>query len=407
MRLLWIRYLCVAICVLVGAGHAPVAGAQERSSEARWSALAARFEARGKPLSALVVYGALARRDPGSLSAQRGLMRIFERLGDVRRSEGLLRYALAVEPRHEAALLTAWQALDRAHPLRFSGSVALLPSSNVEHVASERFLVTDFGTFLIQDGGDETPGLGIGASLAADWVIHPRPGHRFRLRAGLAGAWFDVARLRYAEPSLSLRYAHLGGRAPWALDAYLRKRAYDGEPGDVTSDVLTRGLHFAKTWRVGRGDWVSVQARGEYQGYREKPYLSGPRYALDLDRQHPLGAQGRVSYGLHLERGLPRRDYHRYTALGARLGYERALLKGLRGGLNLGLEQRLYDAPFPVVGKHRRDQSISLGVSVALSNMRVFGQVPKLGCTARRTYSNVALYSTKTVDCALSLKLDF
>lgn len=323
------------------------------------------------------------------------------------RGEAILRYMLAEHPRHERQLLTMWQSLDRAAPLRFSASASLLPSSNVNHVASERYLVTDFGTFLIKDGGQESPGMGLGYGADVDWIIHPRPGYRFHLRAGLSGAWFDTARLRYSEPTLSLGYDHLGGRAPWSVQTFLRDRRYDTGPAVATADHLTRGLGYAQSWRLARADRLTLRLRGAYESYAKEGYLTGPRYHAELDRAFPVGKGGRLSYGISLDRALPRKDYHRYVGVGLRVGYERPVVRGLRGGLWLGAGQQVFDTPFPLVGTRRRDRVLSLGISATFTKVRVFGQVPRVYCSARQVQSNVALYSYRSLDCSLALTVDF
>jgi hypothetical protein len=79
----------------------------------------------------------------------------------------------------------------------------------------------------------------------------------------------------------------------------------------------------------------------------------------------------------------------------------------MRAGVSLGLLQRNFDADFPIVGKRRRDQTVSLGVSVETRKISILGRHPKVNCTARRTRSNISLYTTNSFDCALTLKLDF
>ncbi|PWE48612.1 hypothetical protein DEM26_17600 [Thioclava sp. NG1] len=372
-----------------------------------WLGVANAQLAQGKPGRALLIFGEIASRHPEFSPAQAGLEQSFRKLGSVRRNEAFLRYALAKDPKHEDALLAAWQSLDRAHPLRFSATASILPSSNVDHVASERYLVTDFGTFLIKDGGNETSGVGLGYGANLDWFIQPRPGHRIRFRASYAGAWYHTATLRYSEPGLAVQYEHLGRRGPWSVEAFVRDRRYGGGSQDITSDNLTRGVRFAKAWRSVADGRTVFRLGGEYASYGEKSYLSGPRYYVDLARRTRVGRRGALSYGLRLERAVPRTDYHRYSGAELRVGFERPLIAGVRGGLSLSYGERRYDAAFPIVGVHRRDRAASLGLSLELKRVKILGQTPRISCTARRTRSNVALYTTNSVDCAFSLKLDF
>lgn len=81
----------------------------------------------------------------------------------------------------------------------------------------------------------------------------------------------------------------------------------------------------------------------------------------------------------------------------------------LKGSARVSLSygKRCNDTDSPIVGELRHECSASFGLSVALRKMKVLGQSPKISCTVRRTRSNIALYTTNSVDCALSLKLDF
>lgn len=406
-RLFPICSLLVLVCLLGLPALAQSAQGRNVHSVTEWLNLANTLIEQGKPAKAMLIYGGIAARRPDFTPAQAGLQRSVEQIGSPRRAERFLRYALAEDPGHEPALLAAFQALDRLHPLRFSGGLNLLPSTNVDHVASEHLLITDFGIFVIKDGGQERSGVGLGFQLNADWVTQPQPGHRFRLRASLSGAWYDQAQLRHGTPSLSLRYEHLAGAAPWSLEVTLGKTVYGGTSADVTSDNISHALRFAKDWQLSHGDTLALQLGGDYQHYSEKPYLTGPRYTFALERRRPLGAQGRLSYAMTLERGLPQSDYNRYAGIGLQAGYERPVFGWLRGGVSAGAALRNYDAAFPIVGARRQDRILSIGLNVTLPHVRLFGQIPKLGCTATRTRSNIALYSSNSVDCNFALTLDF
>lgn len=406
-NLLPLKWLWLTVSIIAALACVVPTRVQAQQSVSDWLAFANEQISRDKPGTALVVFGEIAARHPNYLPAQVGLQKSFAKLGSIRRSEAFLRYALTKDPAHEPALLAAWQALDRAHPLRFSVSASILPSSNIDHVASERYLVTDFGTFLIDDGGNETSGVGLGLDMNMDWVIQPRPGHRVRFRATYAGAWFHSAALRYGEPSLAVRYEHLGAPNPWSLEAAVRERHYGGASQDITSDNISRAISFSKSWHQAGGSRMFLRIGGDYSSYSKKPYLTGPRYSIDLGRRNPLGRRGHLTYGMRLERALPRTDYHRYSGAELRIGYERPLFEGLRGGLSLSYGERRYDTDFPIVGERRHDRLASFGLSVALRKAKILGQSPKISCTARRTRSNIALYTTNSIDCAVSLKLDF
>lgn len=403
-----IRRVCLlALLLLLWLPGAGPATANPGRTVADWRALGEAQLGQGRLISALTLFGEIAAQHPGYAPAWDGLRRSLDRLGRPARSEAILRYALSRDPGHQRAYLAAWQELDRAHPLRFSASASLLPSDNVQHVASQRFLVTDIGTFVIKDGGQETPGVGVGYGASLDWYLHPRPGHRFRLRASYGGAWFDIPSLRYNEYTLALRYEHLGGRLPWSVEAFTSQRRYEAGPQESTPDNIARGLGFSGLWQPRDGTVVLWQLGGLYRDYSKRAYLNGPEYNAALEVRTRLGARGRLSYGLDLGRGLPRSSYNRYTSVGLHVGYERRLFRGFRAGITLGVEDRRYDTLFPVLGLRRHDQTLSIGLSAQLTRVKIFGQVPKLGCSYRKTDSNVALYSFNSVDCAMALKLGF
>lgn len=370
-----------------------------------WLARAAQAQAAGRDREALAILGAVVAERPGYTPAKTALTAALDRLGPPARAEAVLRGALARDPKHRKAWLAALTALDRAHPWRVSGSFALLPTSNLGHTSSERYLVTDFGTFLIDDGADEKPGLGASFGLSADRVFALAPGQRLHATFSLNGAWFEAKRQRYAEPGIALRYENLTGPGFWQIETYLRQRAYDGAPGDVTSDQRTAGISAAKMIPLGRGT-LTLRGRSEYRSFREKPYYDGPYRALGLSRSQSIGAT-RLSYGITLEQMRTRKDYHRNRGVALDIGLTRDFSPRLTAGVSLFADWHRYDANFPMLGRPRSDHSFGLGLNLRLPGVEVMGASPQIGCTARRNISNVALYSWDAVDCTLGWQRRF
>lgn len=396
--------LAAALCLWLVADPA---SAQSARSAADWMQTAASARAAGRPMQAIGILGSLVAAHPDNRTVGAALEAALADLGSVRRAEARLRTAITRDPTHREAWLAALAALDAHQPLRLSADVALQPTTNLGHVSSERYLVTDLGTFVIEDGGDEEPGVGLSFGIKGDLVQSLAPGRRLHLDFGLRGGWFEEARLRYVEPSLGLRYEDLTGDHPWQAETYLRHRVYDGDPGEVTSDVFIRGVAVTKRWNQAGRAALTLGLRGEYRDYAEKPYFSGPFYALNLSRSQPLGDKARLSYGARIERSRTRTDYHRYTGAGLSVGIDRALGPKLVGGISLAADLRRYDADFPILATPREDRSLTLGVSAQLTGVEVFGAVPKLSCSARRNRSNVALYSYESLDCGLGWDLRF
>lgn len=370
-----------------------------------WLARAAQAQAAGRGRAALAILGGVVAERPDYPPAETALAAALDRIGPPARAEAALRGALARDPAHRKAWLAALGVLDRAHPWRLSGSFALLPTSNLGHTSSERYLVTDFGTFLIDDGGEEKPGIGARFGLSADRVFALAPGQRLHATFSLSGAWFETAHQRYAEPGIALRYENLTGPGSWQLETYLRQRAYDGEPGEVTSDQRTTGIAAARLIPLGNGT-LTLRARGEYRSFREKPYYDGPYQALGFSRSQRIGAT-RLSYGLTLDRMRTRTDYHRNRGLALQLGLARDFGPRFSAGVTFFADWHRYDANFPILGRPRFDHSFGFGLNARLPGVQLMGASPKIGCTARRNISNVALYSWDAVDCTLGWERRF
>ena len=249
-----------------------------------WLGVANAQLAQGKPGRALLIFGEIASRHPEFSPAQAGLQQSFRKLGSVRRNEAFLRYALAKDPKHEDALLAAWQALDRAHPLRFSGPASILPSSNVDHVASERYLVTDFGTFLIDGGGNETTGVGLGygAISTISFIPGPAPGPASRrLFGGVVPRAHPALmpslprdRLRASRPS----------RAPWSLEAFVSRRRYGGTALDITADNSARGLDSVRLGALPVAGGPRLRLGGGLPPVREEALSERADHISDLSR---------------------------------------------------------------------------------------------------------------------------
>ncbi|PFG62147.1 uncharacterized protein DUF560 [Thioclava sp. ES.031] len=381
-------------------------GATVRSL-ADWTKLGEDLAAQGRIPQSVLVLGEVIARRPNYAPAQQALDGTFARLGSVRRSDRFLRYAIEHDRKHMSAYAAALQRLDRTHPFRISANFGVLPTSNLGHSSSSRYFVTNAGTFLISDGGSQKTGVGIGFGLYGDLIIHPHPGYRFRFRTGARGGWYRRGSLRSIAPMVSARFEALEAPAPWGLEAFARRRVYDGKPNEITSDVATKGLSFDKHWILSSRKRLGIYMRGEYRSYLEKPNLSGPDYVVGMTISRPLGDRMSISYGVNLERSLPRLEYQRFKRVSAHAGITKLITKSLVGGIEVTGDWRGFDHTFPLLGYARRDRGLSVTLSARFLSMKVLNGIPKVECTMHQSHSNVALYSYRSVDCGINLIAKF
>ncbi|WP_339107286.1 porin family protein [Thioclava sp. GXIMD4216] len=402
MRFVWF-FLFVGLCTL------PLRAEQTRTI-AQWMALAAQLEMSGQPLKALKVYGEIAAQRPDYRPAASAIDRVLAQMGRPQRAEAVLRYVLRHETRNRPAYLAALRQLDRAHPFRFSGSFGLLPSTNIARSSSQTYLVTDYGTFLIENGGDEKTGIGAEFSVSGDWIFHPAPGHRLRLSSVLSGEWYAQRDLRYLQPSVTLAYENLLTPDDWGVSAYGRYRAYDGLADQKTSDYRAYGVVARKRWWLDAASLPQASLSGsllaEYRDYLDKQGYDGRFYQAAGSFSHQAGAS-QLSYGLRLGRSDVRLDYHRYRALGLSAGIVRPLGRKVTAGATLRYDWRRYDADFPLLGEVRHDETAELSVFASFRQIRIGNSLPKLRCSYTNNRSNVALYRYDSFDCGLDLDLTF
>ncbi|WP_406870417.1 surface lipoprotein assembly modifier [Thioclava sp. 'Guangxiensis'] len=407
------HYLCAALgaaCLLAILLAAGPLRAEQTRSVADWMGVATRLDAEGKPLSALRIYGDIAAQRPDYTPATHALDRVLAQIGSARRSEAILKYVLQGERTHRAPYLAALRRLDATHPFRFSFSGGLLPSSNVSRTSSQTYLITDFGTFLIANGGEEESGIGAEASLEGDWVLQPALGHRLHLRPSLSGEWYSQRQLRFLQPSLALSYENLTGRDDWGLTASARYRAYDGRADENTSGHRAYGISAYKRWMLEavplERAMVTGAALAEYRDYFDKDGYDGRFYQLSSTFQHRAG-RASLSYGARISRSDVRLDYHRYDGAGLTLGVSRPLGQSIAGGASLRYDWRFYDADFPLMGEPRKDQVAGISVFATLRDIRIGDSSPRIRCGYTTSASNIALYDYESFDCGLSLDLTF
>lgn len=364
--------------------------------------------AEDEPEKSLAYFSKAWRLAPTDPSAQLAMAEAWAQAGQVRRAEAFLRHLLREPSQQKNAdlYLAALGELARRSPFQFSASFAFLPSTNIKNASSETYFDTLWGRFLIDNGGDETSGVGVemGAQL-----LYRRPlanGRTFELGTTLRRIWYEAPDLRYWRGRLSADLKSETQRNSFRAGMHV-DRTYYSEVEEYSSDRISTGLHGGWVKRLSDIETLSVSGVLEYRDYLDKDTLSGRYASLGLGWSKRVIPTGVLTLGGALERSTPSLEYHRYWGAGVKVGYLFDLSKTLRAGVDVGATLRFYDTDFPSVDYARRDEVYRIGVSLSDSRIKILGGTPKLSCGYKVQNSNVALYSSETTDCRIGWSYSF
>ncbi|WP_376870430.1 surface lipoprotein assembly modifier [Albirhodobacter sp. R86504] len=332
----------------------------------------------------------------------------FSRAGQARRAEAYMSYLLTGpgQRANAARYADAIGILQRRHPFVTSASFALLPSTNINNVSSESNFETLLGRFEIENGGEETSGVGAEFGIQGRYRLPLARGRSFELGAALNHVWYETAALRYWRGRVTADLVQRDGAHDLRGGIHL-DRTYYPDVDENRSDRLAIGLHGAWSRALKEDARLTVSGLIEHRAYIDKDSLSGVYSTLGLGytKRHKDGSAYTVSASV--ERSIPSLGYHRYFGATVRAGYDRNVTDHLRAGIDASATLRVYDEDFAAVDYHRRDEIYRIGFSVSDKRLTMFDATPKLSCGYKVQSSNISLYSSNTTDCRIGWSYRF
>lgn len=339
---------------------------------------------------------------PLDAKAQLSIAEAFSRSGQARRSEAFLKHLLR-DPAQRPNAGLYLQALDqlmKRHPFVASGSLAILPSTNVSNTSSETKFETLLGRFDIDGGGEETSGVGLEYGVEGRYRRPIGKGVAFELGVALTRVWYAEAPLRYWRGRVTADLTQIRPERDLRGGIHLDRSYFTGLDQN-RSDRMAVGVHAGWSTALTRDTRLSVSGVLEHRRYIDKDSLSGGYGSVAMTWSSRLDDGSGYYFGGSLERSHPKLGYHRYFGASLRSGYDRNLSSTLRAGVDSSVTLRHYDETFAALNFARRDEIYRLGFSVSDSRLTVFDATPKLSCGYRVQSSNVALYTANAVDCRI------
>ncbi|MBU2867596.1 porin family protein [Pacificibacter marinus] len=360
------------------------------------------------PKKAIVYFSKARRIAPSDLPAQLSLAEAFARSGQVRRAEAFLQYLLKRPEygRYETQYLAALAKLQARYPFVASVSFAALPSTNIRNTSSETVFDTLIGRFEIDDGGEETSGIGFEVGLHGRYRHPIADGLTFEIGATLNRIWYDDPELRYWRGRVTTDIKKVGTHGSILGGLHFDRTYYAEVEGD-SSDRIATGLHGQWSRSFTGKTQFTFSGVAEYRDYLDKDSLSGPFASVHLGWNKRLETGAIIHLGGTVERSKPSLDYHGYWGGTLRGGYETNLTDTLRAGVNLSAAVRRYDSDFAAVDYPRRDEIYRFGFTVSDSRIKIMGGTPKLSCGYKIQNSNIALYQSASTDCRIGWSYQF
>lgn len=352
---------------------------------------------------------------PNHLPARRALVDILMVAGEYEAAEFHLAYLIKHDPDQNAVTryYGAQDEIVHKTPLSYSGTFAVLPSTNVNNGTKTTIISIGGLPFTIDDGGLETSGYGIlfGGNASYRWALGG--GQQLELKGDILANWYEIESLRNLTATVSLQYQRESGSNGIAVGPYVRQTWYlPVENPDKSPDNYATGISLAYSEHLNSSDKISFDLRYEYQthaavnssgNYKSGPYRSG---SVKLD--HEINSSLSVFASLGLQRYAPPLSEHlAYQSVNLSVGANKLWSPKLMTGITLGIGERAYDGDYPLHGFPRQDDFYSLTLSVRSTRLKVFDVIPQLSCTYKRNQSNVAFFDYETTNCQIALMQSF
>ena len=365
--------------------------------------------AEGDLRKAAALFRAVLSISPSHLPARRALVGVLIKTGNYSSAEFHLRELLKTDPNPQSQndYQKSLEEIVKAESLRFSGSFAVLPSTNVNNGTQNIYFDNDLGQFVIDESGRETSGVGLNLGVGASYRWALGNGQTLKMDSTLSGVWYEIEALRHVDVAVALSYQKETAKTLWSIGPYVRRSWYAPNSSGDTSDNIARGISLSYARQISPSDKISIGARLEGQSHLEKSYLSGPFLSGTLKLEHRLNPKTQYFLTFGVQRYEPEAAHMAYQGLSVFAGLTTVLSNNLITGVTVGIGNRDYDANFTSLPFPREDDYYSIELSAQNNKFEVFGIVPRFGCTYKRNLSNVAFYDYQTTDCKIAMIRNF
>ena len=346
---------------------------------------------RGEWQTAIERFRAMLARNPDLPRVRLDLALAYFQAGQDNRAAYHFRLALGdldLPPIVRARALALLDQIRRRKSWSVSGSLALIPDSNINQATSAREVALFGSPGRLSDDARQTSGVGVSANVRGGYEWRLADALRFRTVAGLrTRTYADTS--QFNEQFISLQ---AGPRFLF--------RKFDLRPELLTevrllgNDTYSRAVGFelsgnwlmAPTWRL------SAALGGEDISY-ESFLGDGRLYSGRLGIVHALGRATLVQVDTALRREVVERDAYSWREYILGLSATRELPWGfvLAGGPSY--RWRKYGAALPIFGPNaRQDRTLAGWIRVSNRYIELFGFMPEITVRHERRDSNLPLY---------------
>lgn len=368
----------------------------------------------------------LAETDEQKFTAALTRAQVLSSSGNRTMAQVWLRRATQVAPteNHRAIAVRDYKYVRHKNPLKLDFSFSIAPNSNINNGST-----SDTGTFELPFFGEVEAQLQGAAQALSGTEMRTGVGVRYRLKDRGAQGYTDL-RLRgsrsdfrlsdeakrkaptadasdfaFASTTVALEQVGLApfGRAQYALSGAVGRTWYGGDPYTQSADVVAR---LAFPMAEGRAVGVSVGA--QKQEALSTRTADANSWNLGVDWQTRVGEAGhKLGFALGTERSFSDAAFldWRNTEARAQLAMAEPVLGAdLAFGVSMG--QRSYDRG-PVSGEGRQDRTVGASITVEPEALDLYGFVPTVTLSARRTDSDYGQYDREEIGLSLGFSSAF
>ncbi len=274
-----------------------------------------------------------------------------------------------------------------------TGSLAVLPDSNINAATSAR-QVELFGLpASLSEDARQTSGVGVSANVSGGYEARISPDLRFRVAGGLRTRTYREDQFNERTVSVRAGPRFLFRKFDLRPEVTARRRWLGG---DVYSRAL--GVQLSGNWVIGRAWRIGGSLGRDWNDY--KTFLGeGTIDSAGLNLAHTLGKATQIKADAAWRRETLDRDAYSWREFLVGLSASRELSWGFVVSGGPLYRWREYGAPLASLGPEaRRDRTLAGRITVSNRNVELFGFMPEVTLRYERRYSNLALYDyTRTV----------
>ena len=339
---------------------------------------------------AIARFRAMLARNPDLPRVRLDLARAYFHAGEDGNAAYHFRLALGAKDLPAIVRARALAFLDqirRRKTWSVTGSLAVLPDSNINAATSAR-LVDLFGLpARLSEDARQTSGVGLSANISGGYEGRISQDLRFRVGGGLRTRTYGESDFNDRLLSLRAGPRFLFEKFDLRTELTSRFRWLGGESYSRATGVeLSSDWLMAPTWRL------SASVGGERISY-ETFLGDGHSYGTYLGLSHALAKATLLRVDTSFRREILDREAYSWRAFTIGVSVKREFPRGFVLSAGPSYRWREYGAPLPVFGpKPRLDRTLAGQVKVSNRHVSLFGFMPEVTIRHERRDSNIQLY---------------